>query len=875
MTPAAKFPLQLAAVAAVLLGQFFPSRVVADGVGSFLADSCLDCHDAETRKGDLDLTVFSKGFEASADIAAWADIHDRVAEGEMPPKKSKSQPAPEARARFLKELDARLVSVGRERQRVEGRSRLRRLNRIEYETALSDLLGRPLRIAELLPADARKDGFTTVGEALTLSATQMETYLETLDRVFDEATESLPKPVTRTWHLSYKQTHGILQQYRREGPHVPVADGVAMFGTELFAHFDATLEQFTIPREGRYRVRVRARTMQSGEPITLTVRAGGTSRKETNHVPRWELTHQSIHPGEPQTIEWEGWLLRGHFLHVYPGSLPKMRFVDGEQNRQSEYEGPGVVVQWVEVEGPILESWPPRAHELLWGDTRLEPISGAATNLNVNAHLDGPPNLITRPWTVWDEEKQEWTQKKPKRSEAEMAYKRVKIPPPLIPQLRLAADDPKPRSTRLLTRFIPLAFRRDVKPAEIARFIAEAHRWIDEGAGFEESMRAAYKLALTSPGFLYHYSSLPAGSDATGRLTDEALAERLAFFLWNSIPDDRLRQLALGGRLRDAKTLHAEVERMLGDPKSDRFVNDFLDQWLDLRLIDFTAPDSDLYPEFDRLLRWSMLEETRGFFRELLDKDLSASNIVDSDFAMLNDRLAKQYGIKGVRGFRLRRVELGPQSARGGLMTQGSVLKVTANGSTSSPVVRGAWAMDRIVGRPADPPPPGAPAIEPDIRGAATIRQQLEKHRADPKCAGCHAQFDPLGIALEAFDVIGGQRSHYRILNPDQQNTIVRYFSHRPSVIKYLRGLPVETAYRLADGRDFADIRDLKELLLSDTEGIARNLVRRLIVYSTGGSLTYADRATLDEILAKTRAQDYGLRSLVHEVVASELFQMK
>ena len=675
--------------------------------------------------------------------------------------------------------------------------------------------------------------------------------------------------------MSYKQTSGILQQYRREGPHLPVADGVAMFGTELFAHFDATLGQFVIPHDGRYRIRVSARTLRSEEPITLTIRAGGRGRKESNHVPRWELAHQSVLPGEPQIVEWEGWLLRGHFLHIYPSSLRKMRFIDGEENRQEFFRGPGVVVRSVEVEGPIFDQWPPRAHDVLYGGIEMKPIPKAERNVDPNDHLNRPPDRVARPWTVGDPKTRKWTQREPEPGKEEMVYLRVKIPPPLQPEVALVSSDPKADAHRLLSRFLPLAFRREVGPGEVEPFVALAHRWLDAGSGFESAMRAAYKLALTSPAFLYHQATLPAGSDRAGRLTDAALAERLAFFLWNSIPDRSLREAAATGKLRDPETLRREVERMLADPRSARFVSDFLDQWLDLRLIDFTAPDSDLYPEFDPLLRWSMIEETRAFVRELLEKDLSALNLLDSNFAMLNDRLARHYGILGVEGFHLRRVALGGDSPRGGLLTQGGVLKVTANGATTSPVIRGVWVADRILGRPPKPQPPGAGAIEPDIRGATTIREQLARHSSEPSCAACHAAFDPYGFALESFDVIGGYRERYRILDPKKRGVIPRFFSHRPEVKKFINGPPVETSGQLADGREFKDVRELKRLLLSDTDQIVRNLIGRLLIYSTGASLSYADRAVVEDILEKARAEGFGLRGILHEVAQSEAFRRK
>lgn len=862
--------------AALSLLPIAPAGLGAErGEASFLSRYCLDCHDAETKKGGLDLSALSPDLQHGEIFERWVEVHDQAAGGAMPPVKAKLQPPDEARAKFVAGLDGRLSAADRERQDRFGRARLRRLNRVEYEAALSDLLGIPLHIREGLPPDARKDGFTTVGEALNLSAAQMEAYLETLDHVLDLATVRIPKPETKTWRMSYKETSGILQQYRREGPHLPVEDGVAMFGTELFAHFDATLEQFVVPHDGRYRIRVSARTSRSEEPITLTIRAGGVGRKESNHAPRWELAHQSVFPGEPQTVEWEGWLLRGHFLHIYPSSLRKMRFIDGEENRQEFYQGPGAVVQSVEVVGPILDEWPPRAHDLLYGGVALKPIPGAVKNVDLNDHLNRPPDRVARPWTVGDPKTRKWTQREPEPGKEEMVFIRVKIPPPVQPEVALASVDPKADARRLLARFLPLAFRREVAPDEAEPFVMLAHQWLDAGSGFESAMRAAYKLALTSPGFLYHQATLPAGSDKAGRLTDAALAERLAFFLWNSIPDAALREVAATGKLGDPEPLRVEVERMLADPRSSRFVNDFLDQWLDLRLIDFTAPDSDLYPEFDPLLRWSMIEETRAFFRELLEKDLSAIQLVDSSFAMLNDRLAQQYGIVGVKGFQLRRVALDGHSPRGGLLTQGGVLKVTANGATTSPVIRGVWVADRILGKPPKPQPPGAGAIEPDIRGATTIREQLAKHSSEASCAACHAAFDPYGFALESFDVIGGYRERYRILDPKKSGVIPRFFSHRPEVKKFMQGLPVEASGQFADGRAFGDVGELKKLLLSDSDQIVRNLIERLLIYSTGASLSYADRVVVDAILEKARAKGFGLRAIVHEVAQSEAFRRK
>jgi hypothetical protein len=307
------------------------------------------------------------------------------------------------------------------------------------------------------------------------------------------------------------------------------------------------------------------------------------------------------------------------------------------------------------------------------------------------------------------------------------------------------------------------------------------------------------------------------------------------------------------------ENLRAQVERMLKHPKAQGFIKNFLAQWLDLRLIDFTMPDRKLYPEFDDALRKSMVEETELFFAELLKRDLSVANFVDSDFAMLNERLAQHYGIAGVKGPALRRVALPPGSHRGGVLTQASVLKVTANGTTTSPVVRGAWVLRNILGKPPDPPPPNAGAIEPDIRGAKTIREELDKHRRDASCASCHVKIDPLGFALESFDVTGGWRDKYRVLSG-------------PNLAMTRNGPKVEADSTLPDGRAFRDIDELKKLLVEDKDQLARCLTEKLLIYATGRGLRFSDRAFVKEIVAHSRAKDYGLRSLIHEIVQSRVF---
>jgi len=423
---------------------------------------------------------------------------------------------------------------------------------------------------------------------------------------------------------------------------------------------------------------------------------------------------------------------------------------------------------------------------------------------------------------------------------------------------------------RLLRVLLTRVFRRPVVEGEEKPFVDLVAASLESGQPFETSLRAGIKAVLVSPKFLYLRESRDS-------LDDYALASRLSYFLWSTMPDQTLLDLAGNDELHKPDVLRSQVERMLQHPKAKAFTSNFTGQWLSLRDIEATTPDKALYPEFDELLKWSSLQETHLFFDELLKQNLSVRNFVDSDFAMLNGRLATHYGIPDVHGVGFRKVQLKPEYHRGGVLTQASVLKVTANGTSTSPVLRGVWVLDRILGQTVPPPPPNVPAVEPDIRGATTIREQLAKHRSTENCAGCHSKIDPPGFALENFDVIGGWRDRYRIVadRKDWVKNRVGLLAKYLAVYQYGLGSQIESADALPDGRHFADITELKQLLLADPERIARCVTEKLVTYATGHPVSIHDRSAVDQILAEARHSDYGLRSLIHAVVSSSLFRRK
>ena len=303
-----------------------------------------------------------------------------------------------------------------------------------------------------------------------------------------------------------------------------------------------------------------------------------------------------------------------------------------------------------------------------------------------------------------------------------------------------------------------------------------------------------------------------------------------------------------------------------------RFVNDFADSWLDLRSIEFTNPDETLFPEFDRYLQHSMVDETRAYLRELILENRSIDHLVKSDFAMLNWRLAKHYGIEGIDSATVQKVTLPDGSPRGGILSQASILKVSANGTNTSPVLRGVWINERILGKYPAPPPPGIPGVEPDIRGAETLRELLAKHRNSETCQACHEMIDPPGFALESFDPIGGWRDRFRSLGEGEKPAERNVGSKR---INYKIGAPVDASGQLQDGRAFADYLAFRDLIAGERDLLAKAFLTKLLTFSTGREMGFSDRPEINELVRKSAEQGYGIRDLVLLTVNSQIFRHK
>ncbi len=796
-------------------------------VTPFLEKHCNECHDGDVKKGGLDLTALSFKPEDRKNFDRWVKIYDRVSKGEMPPAK-KERPEAAAMKTFQAAVKSPLSDYELAQQAKDGRTVLRRLNRTEYENTVHDLLGVSLPLKHILPEDTPLHGFDTVAEGLRFSQLQIEKYLEAADAALDAAIVLSKRPVGINQRYSYKNEQGIRKNLDtppgtlsdktnpKSGHRVMFRENdkeVIMFTT---GDYLVGLKQCRLPGPGNYRIKLSGNAFQSeGEPLTLVIYSNNYKQKRL-------LSYCELPADKPREYEFITRMDGSEHIVINCEGVGRDKKGQGIYNvGAAEFQGTGLAMQWIEVEGPLSAEWPPASLKKALGDVPLIELGD---------------------------------KQKKYRDGKQLGYE-------------LAPTDVKLAIASGLNGFATRAFRRPLEKDEAAPYIALATQSLDGGSTFEEAMRVGLRAILTSPTFLLL-------EEHPGKLSDLALATRLAYFLTSSMPDDELMKVAGAGQLSKPAVLKAQTERLLKGPRAATFVTNFVGQWLELRNIDATTPDTKLYPEYDMLLKLGMVTETEAFFSELLSKNLPVSNFIQSDFAMVNNRLAEHYELPGIAGEQFRRVSLPAGSPRGGVLTQASVLKVTANGTVTSPVIRGAWVMKHLLGQPPPPPPANVGAIEPDTRGTTTIREQLAKHRDSESCATCHKTIDPPGFALECFDVIGGFRERYR--SQDQakgQHVNLR----RPGGVSFgvWLGLAVDASGELADGRKFQGITDFKKLLLDQQDQVMHALASNLVTYGTGAGIQFADRDAIEAISKQAKADGSGLRSLVHAVVQSPLFLSK
>jgi hypothetical protein len=793
-------------------------------VTAFLNRYCVDCHGATKPKADFQIGQL-KVSANQADAENWQLVLDNLQLDEMPPKDAK-QPTPAEVEKVTAWIQSEISRAASVLKGTGGEVVLRRLNRVEYANTIADLFDVHGDFTAGFPEDLREHGFDNNGGALMLSAAQMQEYMKAAEFILARAIAPAKRPET----VSKAMT---LHEGNRKG--------IELARKELegrLANFD---KLGAVEQKRTLQIQAAAKD-DPAYGYRFPVRENGLLRPpKPDDGPHLDavMTVQQYFSGEPQfgLPAGRGWYrvkavayalkndgkptrLKFTVEEGYSGKLPKavsvFAFTD-EQPREVEAR-----------------------YYLEPGDRVVFTIMDGAPHSQGRTMIDQPgPFIAIRTFSIEGPVFESWPPKGHRTLFGEID------PSQLTPE----------KAEAIAAHLAPKLFRRPVDAAAVAKYRALFEKFTKSMTP-DEALRGMLTAMLVSPRFLYHEEP-PNGPDAY------AIASRMSYFLWRSTPDDELLTAAADSSLLDGTKRRTQAERMLADPRSARFVKDFTGQWLRVREVGMMKANAELYPEYDDELEAAMRGETEHFIAEMFRRDLPLANLIDSDWTMLNERLAKHYAIDGVVGPDFRRVSLDKsKTVRGGLLTHASIHAVTSNGSTTSPVIRGTWMLEKFLGTPAPPPPPDVPAIEPDIRGATTIKQQLAKHRDIASCASCHRKIDPPGFALENFDVIGGWRVHYRALVEPMPGARA----------KLSDGSPVDSADEWAGVGQFSNFQEFRELVKKREDLVTQNLTHQLFTFALGRAPGFADRQPLKDIATHVREKQSGMKSLVLDIVSSPVF---
>ncbi|MEM7143910.1 MAG: DUF1592 domain-containing protein [Verrucomicrobiota bacterium] len=795
----------------------------------FLEKYCFECHGKDEQKGDrrFDEMSFPVGDEHG--IIEAQDIIDQLTLEDMPPGKAKRQPSEEERAAMIAVLTEGVGDARAQLASTGAQTVLRRLNQREYRNTIGDLLGMNMVSFDpttKFPADKTVEHMDNIGDVLVTSGYLLDQYLESADVVVEKALGMREKPKEQKWRFkgNFQQgqeldySHKRVYNYRYlcvyEVPNTLRHEGGY-----------AAIHDFSegVPEDGWYEVRALAHAlhrennpydpeifgMDLDEPFRLGI-VPGDVRVGTLHHP------QPIEPQLAEVTVKDGGKPEWYTMRVWleKGQTPRFTFPNGMRSCRGAFSA---------IANRYKDHWPKGAYR-----------GGIVEARKVVLEHGKMPHIRIHEVAVRGPIYEEWPPEPQRIVFGKEGYK-------------------EGREREVLEQFAERAYRRPVTKDEVDRLMSVVEQRRKEGRSAYGAMKDGVKAVLCSPGFLY----LAEPEEKGGKLGAHDLASRLSYFLWATMPDEELRALADSGELLKPEVLEGQLARMLADERSEAFVGGFLDSWLNLRALGDMPPDRELFSVYyTKNFQEGMKEEARLFLRNLLETDGPVTDFIDSDYAFVNKYLAEHYGIEGGKWERgkaheFQRVSL-RDSRRGGLLGMGGVLTVTANGIETSPVTRGVWVLENVLGTPPAPPPDDVPAIDPDVRGATTVRDILAKHRDIAACNDCHRKIDPPGFALENFDPIGGWRSHY------------------PAGRK--QGPKVDASSELASGGTFEDVGGLKELLLERKDFFVRMLAERLLTYATGRRVEGLDRAAVDEIVATTGKKGDGMRSLVEEVVGSEVF---
>ncbi|MHA3774139.1 DUF1592 domain-containing protein [Verrucomicrobiota bacterium sgz303538] len=817
----------------------------AKTVQPFLQEHCVSCHGVKKQKGDLRLDTLKNDFLDPGTAKKWANVVNTVSGHEMPPEEEK-QPSPDSAGRLVEWLTAELGRA--EIAKRSGTTVMRRMNRAEYNNTIRDLVGVDFQPAEKFPEDPPAGGFDNVGEALTVSPLHLELYYAAAQQILSRALYEGAQPPVLKWHFEPEDHNDKSDgaRVKRDGQTITLSDGIneTENGFTVVHHSGwntvVGFRNFKLPYEGEYIIRFRAAGRLPMRPqvvesarVVLGMRrdqevAKGSSRKYQDEQFNHDLEHFETHRmydygpprlkistnlgGTPKVVTEmdvdapesapKVYEVRTHFTKQigavaleYAYDVPSV--LQRDWLVRKEFAVPLLLIDWIEIEGPIYPTWPPASHTQVLGAT----------------------------------------------------------PIPVV------AAEEKQRAREVLTKFMTRAFRRPVTAEEVDTRVAMFEKVRALKPSVIEAIKVPLASVLTSPNFLYLIE--PQAEDAKQRkLTPYEFASRLSYFLWSSMPDDELFRLAASGELAKPEVRAKQVSRMLGDPKSAAFVTNFAGQWLGLRKVGANPPVKNRYPEYDRHLELSIVRESEAFFAEILRHDLDVRNFIKSDFVTINERLARFYGISGVKGDEFRRVPAPPESHRGGVLTQASIHSITSNGTRTLPVARGVWVLKTMLGTDPGLPVANAGEIATKVPGIdkATVRQRLQIHREDPSCARCHDKIDPLGFALENFNAAGEWR------DKEAQSWNGRSEANDPVI---------DASARMPDGSEFKGVEGLQTQLLKQEELFFNGLATKLFTYALGRELGFSDRPRVAAAVDEMKRKRYTLRSLLQAIVASEPFSTK
>jgi hypothetical protein len=794
-----------------------PDTTFEQVVQPFFVNNCFACHDEDLQTANLNLEAFKSTASLTRERATMKLILDKLKSGEMPPPKS-PRPKPEELSAVVDWLSGHLGQAPKTATATtpaeESRVTVRRLNRTEYDNTVRDLLGVDLHLSENFPQDDSGYGFDNIGDVLSLSTVLMEKYLAAAEKISRTAIFGI-EPMKPT----------LIRLRSGERNQVPQLTPLTDYDLGGLSLPNAIHTTYRFPVEAEYVVRATLggeRPPGSG-PFQLALWIDGT-QTQTIQVDPASLASFAL-PSEPQQL----WSIKQEF---------RVKMTAGDH--------------WLAVSIPHLYEGLPASYN--GPNPSARPVPSPRP-------YRPPPDLT--PQQI-EERRKEYEKKRAEKIPANSArvsslelggpYAQTKGPS-LESQKKIYACghlDGRHNSScarRDLEALVHRAYRRPVGPKEIAPLLTLFSQVEKETNSFQEGMAVAVQAMLVSPQFLFRFER--GRTATTPKLTPHELASRLSYFLWSSMPDEQLLVAADRNKLSTPAQLAAEVKRMLLDPKAKALIDNFGGQWLQVRKLESVKPDSKRFPDFDEYLRLSMSRETEMFFANVMHEDRSILDFIDADYSFLNERLARFYNVANVQGPDFRKVSFAQDAHRGGLLGQASVLTISSYANRTSPVIRGRWVLENLVGSPPPPPPPDVPNLdEAKIGKTSSMREQLELHRKNVVCASCHSRMDPLGFGLENFDAIGAWRSKDGDFLIDPSGT-------------------------LPDGRTFSGPQGLKTILRSQPQAFADTLTRKLFIYALGRGLEPADNDAVKSIAKTVAADNYRFSSVILGIVNSEPFQKR